>query len=100
MAACQGCMRRSQGEHSDPIPLAWDFVEPLVVVHHWEENGKGPVLELLMDCSWVEGKHTHSAEEARMVGAGCRSADQEEGLVVGIRIALESRHCSSRQNVV
>jgi hypothetical protein len=48
----------------------------------------------------VEGKHRHSAEEARMVEVGCRSADQEEGLVVGIRIAWEGRHCSSRQNVV
>jgi hypothetical protein len=47
----------------------------------------------------VEGKHTHSAEEARMAEVGCRSADQEEGLVVGIQIAWEGRHCSSRQNV-
>lgn len=40
-----------------------------------------------------------SAEEARMVEVGCRSAGQEEGLVVGIRIAWEGRRCSSRQNV-
>jgi hypothetical protein len=71
-----------------------------VVVRHWEENGKELVLGLLMDCSWVEGKHKHSAEDARMEEAGCRSADQEEGLVVGIRIAWEGRRCSSRQNVV
>jgi hypothetical protein len=47
----------------------------------------------------VEGKHKHSAEEARTLEVGCRSADQEEDLVVGIRIAWEGMRCSSPRNV-
>jgi len=92
-------MRHLQGEHSALVPTAWDFVVPLVVVHHWEESGKEQVLELLMDCSWVEGKRKHSAEKAQTVVADCRSADQEEGLVVDNRIAWEGKRCSSHQNV-